>query len=240
MVHRAGAGDAGARGGRRVVGVAAAAHRAARLPACSPVGTKPSVSSRSSRLASGSPANARTLSKPCSACSAGISGCRATSGASAVATTASSSPRPSGSSKPSRPSLATRSRSPRAPSRASQKSSASSEPTRNVIVCTIPAPARPRRAPGYSKKVMSAPGLPVLVGVEEVVDGRVVLVDGLLDHAQAEHAGVEVDVAGRVAGDAGDVVDAFEAHVISLSSPLVVRAAGRKSLDQEYLLYQVI
>ena len=27
-------------------------------------------------------------------------------------------------------------------------------------VCTIPSPARPRRAPGYSKKVMSAPALP--------------------------------------------------------------------------------
>ena len=51
-----------------------------------------------------------------------------------------------------------------------------------------------------------------LVGVEEVVDGRVVLVDGLLDHAQAEHARVEVDVAGCVAGDAGHMVDAFEAH----------------------------
>src|SRR4029077_7142196 len=30
--------------------------------------------------------------------------------------------------------------------------------------------------------------------------------------AQAEHTGIEVDVAGRVAGDAGDVMDAFEAH----------------------------
>ena len=44
--------------------------------------------------------------------------------------------------------------------RSAQKSSASSEPTRNLTVWTIPAPARPRRAPGYSKKVMSAPGLP--------------------------------------------------------------------------------
>ncbi len=51
-----------------------------------------------------------------------------------------------------------------------------------------------------------------LVGVEEVVDGRVVLVDRLLDHPQPEDAGVEVDVAGCVAGDARDVVDAFEAH----------------------------
>ena len=35
-----------------------------------------------------------------------------------------------------------------------------SEPIRQTTVCTIPAPARPGEAPGYSKKVMSAPGLP--------------------------------------------------------------------------------
>ena len=50
----------------------------------------------------------------------------------------------------------------------------------------------------------------VLVGVEEVVDAGVVLVDGLLDQPQAQHARVEVDVAGRVAGDQGDVVDAVD------------------------------
>ena len=32
--------------------------------------------------------------------------------------------------------------------------------TRQTIVCTIPAPALPRVAPGYSKKVMSDPALP--------------------------------------------------------------------------------
>src|SRR2546423_1768455 len=57
-----------------------------------------------------------------------------------------------------------------------------------------------------------AAGAPLLVGVEEVVDGRIVLVDGLLHEPQAENADVEVDVAGRVAGDAGDVVDPLEAH----------------------------
>jgi hypothetical protein len=31
-----------------------------------------------------------------------------------------------------------------------------------------------------------------------VVDGRIVLVDGLLDHPEAERAGVELDVARRV------------------------------------------
>ena len=55
-------------------------------------------------------------------------------------------------------------------------------------------------------------GAALLVGVEEVIDGRVVLVDGLLDESQSEHAGVEVDVAGCVAGDAGHVMNAFEAH----------------------------
>ena len=55
-------------------------------------------------------------------------------------------------------------------------------------------------------------GLGVLVTVEQVIDGRIVLVDGLRGHPQAEHARVEVDVARRVAGDRGDVVDAVEGH----------------------------
>ena len=45
------------------------------------------------------------------------------------------------------------------PRRCSQKSSASAEPTRQAIVCTMPAPALPRAAPGYSKNVMSEPGV---------------------------------------------------------------------------------
>jgi hypothetical protein len=53
----------------------------------------------------------------------------------------------------------------------------------------------------------------VLVAVEEVIDGRFVLVDGALDHAHAEHARVELDVASCVAGDGADVVDALEPHV---------------------------
>src|SRR3954470_21329146 len=56
---------------------------------------------------------------------------------------------------------------------------------------------------------------PALVGIEEVVDGRIVLVDGLLDHPETERAGVELDVARRVPGDGGDVVDAFELHGLS-------------------------
>ena len=54
--------------------------------------------------------------------------------------------------------------------------------------------------------------LGVLVAVEEVVDGRVVLVDGLLDESKAHHADVEVHVALGVARDRGDVVDAVELH----------------------------
>ena len=55
-------------------------------------------------------------------------------------------------------------------------------------------------------------GASLLVRVEEVIDGRIVLVDRLLDESQAEHAGVEVDVAWRVGGDQRDVVDTFQPH----------------------------
>ncbi len=55
-----------------------------------------------------------------------------------------------------------------------------------------------------------------LVRVEEVVDGRVVLVDRLLDEPEAEDAGVEVHVARRVRGDARDVVDPLELHACIL------------------------
>src|SRR5438876_2148794 len=53
----------------------------------------------------------------------------------------------------------------------------------------------------------------LLVAIEQVVDARVVLVDALLHQAQAQHARVELDVAGRVTGDGGYVVDALELHV---------------------------
>jgi hypothetical protein len=55
--------------------------------------------------------------------------------------------------------------------------------------------------------------VPLLVGVEEVIDGRVVLVDGLLDEPEPEDARVEVDVARSIRGDARDVVDAVETDV---------------------------
>jgi hypothetical protein len=52
----------------------------------------------------------------------------------------------------------------------------------------------------------------VLVGVEEVVDGGVVLVHRLLDHPQPQDARVEVDVARGVARDRRDVMDSVELH----------------------------
>ncbi len=73
----------------------------------------------------------------------------------------------------------------------------------------------PRAAPPHARVLEErdvAPGGTVFVRVEEVVDGRVVLVDALLHEPEAEHACVEVHVPGRVRGDAGDVVNAVEAH----------------------------
>ena len=57
------------------------------------------------------------------------------------------------------------------------------------------------------------------VAVEEVVDGRVVLVDRLGDHPEAEDARVEVDVPAGVAGDGCDVVEAVELHGAAQCSP---------------------
>ena len=56
------------------------------------------------------------------------------------------------------------------------------------------------------------PRVATLVRVEEVVHGRVILVDGLLDEAEAEQADVELDVSRRVGRDRSHVVDAFELH----------------------------
>src|SRR5258708_2970922 len=83
--------------------------------------------------------------------------------------------------------------------------------------CPLPPvhPPRPRRA-GARARVFEEgqirAGLARLARIEQVVDVGIVLVDGLGDEPQPQHARVEVDVAGRVAGDGGDVVDAFESH----------------------------
>ena len=85
--------------------------------------------------------------------------------------------------------------------------------------------ARTRR-PAPSARVLEESDVgtdaPHLVRVEEVVDGRVILVDRFLDEAEPERADVEVDVLRRVRGDAGDVVDAFELHVRRLPSFLTL------------------
>ena len=183
------------------------------LPRCRlPTGPKPSVSSRSARLASGCGGERAHAVEPLERVLGGdlrVLGQerRVVDGRDDEAMRS-----PSGSSKPTlassrRRAVATRSRAGSPRSRATHRSRRAT-PT----VCTIPAPARPRRTPGYSKKVMSAPGRPGLVGVEEVVDGRVVLVHRLLHEPEAENACVEVDVSRRVGGDARHVVDAVEAH----------------------------
>ena len=73
-----------------------------------------------------------------------------------VSATASSRPSPSGSSNFRLPGVRSVGM-PASDSLFSQKSSASSEATRQVTWWIIPAPALPRRAFGYSKKVMSLP-----------------------------------------------------------------------------------
>src|SRR5207247_2749911 len=50
----------------------------------------------------------------------------------------------------------------------------------------------------------------VLVRIEEVVNRRVVLVDGLLDQAQAHDTGVKAHVPRRVGGDGTDVMDSVQ------------------------------
>ena len=66
--------------------------------------------------------------------------------------------------------------------------------------------AAARRARVLEERDVGA-GAAVLVGVEQVVDGRVVLVHRLLHEPQPERARVELDVRRRVARDARDVVD---------------------------------
>ncbi len=175
-----------------------------------PPASKPSVSSSSARLASGDGANARTASNPWSASSAGTSGCSAMSGASATDETTSRWRSPSGSSNVTPPS--------------SRVGARRAEPRLPEVERRLRADAPLDRVhhPGARATAAHARILEerdvaarrsLLVRVEEVVDGRVVLVDRLLHHPQAEDARVEVDVPRRVARDAGDVVDAVERHV---------------------------
>ena len=78
-------------------------------------------------------------------------------------------------------------------------------------------------------------GRAFLVGVEQVVDGRIVLVDGLLHEPEPEDARVEVDVPGCVGGDRRHVVNAFELHVVSFPprGHAAVRASSCRSATAE-------
>ena len=84
-------------------------------------------------------------------------------------------------------------------SRSSQKSSAAWEPTRETIRCTIP-----RRQPAAEAGILEERQVGArrarLVGVEEVVDGRVVLVDGLLDRRPRRRRPHRARAAGRRGG----------------------------------------
>ena len=148
------------------------------------------------RCAAGAALYARTPSKPCSACSAGISGCSAVSGASPAVTHGELVAEALGVGEAQARRRRARARRPRRARRCGpevQRLRRRPRARRSGAPC--PAPARPGVACGYSKKVSSAPGRPQLVGVEQVVDAGVVLVDRLGHQAQAEHARVEVDVA---------------------------------------------
>src|SRR5215207_2510036 len=148
--------------------------RSARVSQAAPRGSKPIVS-RKERLRSGSELYARTASKPWRACSAGTSGCSAVSGSSGRAGAAL---------------------------------------RLDAVATQALRPEVERCLTGYSPDdlvdhaVAGATGggagileegevearVRVLVAVEEVVDGRVVLVDRFLHQPQAEDADVEVDV----------------------------------------------
>ncbi len=62
---------------------------------------------------------------------------------------------------------------------------------------------------GPREKSQIGAGRTLLVGVEEMIGVRHVLVDRFLDQAQAQHADVKVEVFLRVTGDRGDVVYAM-------------------------------
>jgi hypothetical protein len=83
-------------------------------------------------------------------------------------------------------------------------------------------PAGDRAGVLEERQLRAGPAL--LVGVEQVVDARIVLVDGLGDHPQAHDPRVEVEVALRIAGDRRDVVDAFESHSCTYNYSKIRRA----------------
>ncbi len=75
-------------------------------------------------------------------------------------------------------------------------------------------PARP--GAGELEPGQDRPGGALLIAEVQVVGIRGVEIDRLLDQAQAEDVGVEVDVAAGVAGDHGQMVHAFKLHGVSV------------------------
>ena len=208
-------------GGRRVVGDRRAADLAAQLPRvlAQRRGAEQLARARC-RCAAGARCRRARRRSPAAPASAGISGCSALSGVSPPGRTASSWPRPSGSAKrrrsPTRswatPSAAKRSR---PEGQRLLGADARDDPVHH------PGARAARDGAGVLEEGQLGAGAAALVGVEQVVDAGVVLVDGLGHQPQAEHARVEVDVARRVAGDRRDVVDALEPHGSSTSSQIV-------------------
>src|SRR5262245_59936901 len=93
------------------------------------------------------------------------------------------------------------------------------DPPLNGVHHPGPGPAAPD--PWVLEERDVAPWRAFLVRVEQVVDGRVVLVDRLLDEPEPEDAGVEIRVSVSVARDARDVVYAVEPHPGPAYPPLV-------------------
>ena len=75
-----------------------------------------------------------------------------------------------------------------------------------------PVAGTPATRAGILEERDVAPRRALLVRVEEVVDGRVVLVHRLLHEPEAEDTRVEVDVARGIRRDAGDVMDPVQPH----------------------------
>ena len=234
VVDRAGAADARSGGG-----VVAASGRPLLAPPCR---LGPARSRAPARGRSGWPPDRGHTHAPVealNASSAGISGWRATSGSSSRVDRCELEGEPSGSAK--RSALLANGLDALLPSRPSQKSSASSDATRQRIGGPSRRPARPGTRFRVLEEGQVGAGLPI-VGVEQVVDGRVVLVHGLLDQPKPQHTGVEVEVPRGVTHDAGDIRSRVpvQAHGSSLRSPLAcVRVARRSQRRRAAVTYRL-
>src|SRR5690606_21641500 len=98
----------------------------------------------------------------------------------------------------------------------------------------MPQPWRRHVRPGEERQVRA--GVSLGVRVEQVVRARVVLVDALLDEPDAEHAGIEVEVLLRGAGDGGDVMQT--ARAVHGVPPRPWAGAGRAGLRPARPVYR--